>query len=370
VISSILVFVIVLSILVLVHEAGHFFAAKKAGVWVEEFGFGIPPRIWGKKVGETIYSINLLPFGGFVKLHGENTDEGVTDVKRAFLNKDKKTRAAIVTAGVIMNFILGIFAFGIVYTFSGIPKETNDVKILEVASSSPAQEAGLLSGDIVRKVDGQEITSTSQFVGEIDKYKGEKVTITVDRNIAGKSESKEVSLVPRANPPGEEGPIGVVISSVEIYFPPIWQRPFVGVYYGFKDALYWGKTLVLALGGIFTNLLKGHTPKDIAGPVGIFAITSEAAKVGLLAVINFVGVLSVNLAIINIIPFPALDGGRLAFIGIESLFGRRVMPKVESVIHTVGMVILLILLLAITASDVTRLIQNGGVSGFIDSFLR
>ena len=183
-------------------------------------------------------------------------------------------------------------------------------------------------------------------------------------------ETKNVVLAPRAAPPPGEGPIGVAISSTEIYFSPIWQRPFYGIYYGVKDAVGWGKTVILGLVNIVYQVREGNAPKDFAGPVGIFALTSEAAKVGLLALINFVGILSINLAILNILPFPALDGGRLFFIVIETVFGKRVLPKVEAATHAVGMIILLLLILAITAQDIRKLIEAGSISGFIDNLLR
>src|SRR3972149_8192322 len=145
-ISSILVFLLVLSILVLVHELGHFIVARKNGVWVEEFGFGLPPRLFGKKIGETLYSVNLFPFGGFVRLHGENSEEDVIYPKRSFSNKNKRTRIAIIAAGVCMNFLLAVVAFGITYSFNGIPKITKDVKIVDIATSSPAQIGGLVVG--------------------------------------------------------------------------------------------------------------------------------------------------------------------------------------------------------------------------------
>src|SRR3989304_6555702 len=131
--ANILVFLGILSLLVLVHELGHFFVARWAGIWVEEFGFGLPPRILGKKFGQTIFSLNLLPFGGFVKLHGEGSEEGVSKPKRAFINKSKKARVAVLLAGVLMNFLLGILAFGIVYSFSGVPKESQNVRIVDVS---------------------------------------------------------------------------------------------------------------------------------------------------------------------------------------------------------------------------------------------
>ena len=365
-IGSILIFLLVLSILVIVHELGHFIMARRAGVLVEEFGFGLPPRVFGKKIGETIYSINLLPFGGFVKLHGESSEEGVTYPERAFLNKSKKTRVGILVAGVVMNFILAVVAFSVVYSFSGVPKETKDVKAVEIVKDSPAEAAGIIAGDIIRKVDDKNVASTKEFIGAIEEKKGEEVSLELVR------EGKVINLTvtPRENPPEGQGPLGVIISTTEVYFPPIWQRPFIGMQLGFKEAIFWGQTIILGLGKIFKDLFAGMPPKDLSGPVGIFVITSEAAKFGILALVNFVGILSVNLAILNIVPFPALDGGRLLFIGIESVLGRKVVPKIESIVHTIGMVILLVLLLAITAHDIQRLIKAGSISGFIDSVLK
>ena len=365
-IVSILVFLAVLSVLVLVHELGHFIVARKSGVLVEEFGFGIPPRIFGVKVGETLYSINLLPFGGFVKLHGENSEEGITIPSRAFLNKSKKVRASILTAGVIMNFLLAIISFAIVYSFNGIPKDTGKVKVVEVVSGSPAQVSGLVVGDKVKSVDGTGVTKVSEFVELVEKKKGGKAAVVIERD----GETKKVTLSPRENPPEGEGPLGVVITTTEIYYPPILARPFVGIYYGFKEAIFWGGTVIGGFLDIFKNLFAGQAPKDLAGPVGIFAITSEAAKIGTLALINFLGILSVNLAILNIIPFPALDGGRLLFIFIEGVIGRRVLPKIEAIAHTIGMVILILLILAITARDIQRLITAGGVTGFLENVLK
>jgi regulator of sigma E protease len=154
---------------------------------------------------------------------------------------------------------------------------------------------------------------------------------------------------------------------MEIYYPPILLRPFYGVYYGFKDAVFWGQTIVLGLWGLFGGLFKGQVPQDVSGPVGIFAVTTEAAKTGILTLVNFIGILSVNLAILNVLPFPALDGGRLLFIGIEAVTRKKVSPKVEGAIHNIGMIILLALLLVITIGDVRRLIHFGGVQGFLNS---
>lgn len=367
---SILTFLIVLSVLILVHEFGHYWAAKRAGVLVEEFGLGYPPRIYSKKIGETIYSINLLPFGGFVRLHGEISEEGVTNPQRSFGNKSKKARISILLAGVTMNILLAIVAFATVYSFSGIPKVTENVRVIDVVPGSPAQTAKILVGDVVKKVDGEEVTTVSGFIKIVEDNKGDKLTIELERIKGDEKTLEKVRITPREDPPEEEGPLGVVISSTEVYYPPIWQRPFIGIYYGVKEALFWGVTMVTGFIGLFANLFKGQVPQDIAGPVGIFALTSEAAKYGILTLINFVGILSINLVILNILPFPALDGGRLMFIGIESVIGRKILPKIEATINAIGMIILISLLVAITVHDVRRLVSAGGISGFLNSILR
>ena len=369
-VTSIIVFLLVLSVLVLVHELGHFLVAKHFGVMIEEFGFGLPPRLFGKKIGDTLYSVNALPFGGFVRLHGENSEEEITYPKRSFLGKSKRKKVAIIIAGVFMNFLLAVTAFAITYSFNGIPKNTKDVKVVDISTSSPAQIAGIIVGDIVKKVNKTSISTNNEFINLVDQFKGNKVTLEIERTVNFEKTTKKITLTPRENPPEGEGPLGVVITTTDIYYPPIALRPFYGIYYGFKDAIFWGKNVITGFSGLFGGLFNGQVPQDIAGPVGIFALTSEASKIGIFAVINFIGILSVNLVILNILPFPALDGGRLFFIGLEGIIGKKVLPKVETAIHTVGMIILLVLLLAVTAHDIIRLIAAGSISGFLQGVIK
>jgi regulator of sigma E protease len=365
--ASILVFFLVLSVLILVHEFGHFIVARKSGIKVEEFGFGLPPRIFGKKFGETIYSINALPFGGFVRLHGEQEENEETIVSRSFLHKSKKIRFLVVIAGVTMNFLLAILVFGIVYSFTGIPRETGKIKVINIATGSPAETAGMLVGDVIASVGGEIVTSSDAFIAKTSEYKGKKLTYGIERNVGGEEKTLTIRLTPRDNPPEGEGPVGVTITTMEIYFPPLLLRPFYGVYYGFKDGIYWGKTIAMGLFDMASGIFRGQAPKDVSGPIGIYAVTTEATKGGFLILLNFVGVLSVNLAILNIIPFPALDGGRILFIAIEAISRKKVSRKVEATINNIGFMILLTLLLAVTFGDVRRLITTGGITGFINS---
>lgn len=357
---SIFIFFVVLSILVIAHEFGHYIVAKKNGIWVEEFGFGLPPRVFGKKIGDTIYSINALPFGGFVRLHGEMTEDGVTKPKLAFLTKSLWVKTAVITAGVVMNFLLAIVAFGIVYSHYGIPKDTGEVKIIDITTNSPAQLAKILVGDIVKKVDGQEVKTVAEFVGKIETKKGKKVKLEL--------QDRTIVITPRAEPPAGEGPLGVSISSTETYFPPLWKAPFYGAYYGTKDSFMWVGNVWGGLTGIAKDASHGKVSKEVSGPVGILAIIDRILKTGSVwDLVNLVAIISVNLAVLNIMPFPALDGGRLLFIMIEAIFGKKIAPKLESIIHGVGMVLLLLAMILITFKDVRGLISAGSFSGFLDN---
>lgn len=351
---TLVIFLIIISILILVHEFGHFIVAKRAGIRVEEFGLGFPPRIFAKKIGETAYSVNALLFGGFVKLYGEEQPE--LEKERAFFDKPKRTRAAVIAAGVLMNFLLAVAAFSVLYGLLGVPKKIDYVKVVGVAAGSPAEMAEIQVDDVILSVDGQTVQSNKQFVQLIEQNKGEELVIELRRG----GEKIDVSVVPRVAPPEGEGPLGVAITDSEIYFPPLWQRPFISAYFGAKETLFWTRATVEAVGKVLGQLVTtGTLPRDLAGPVGIFQITSYVSREGPLSVLNFLGILSINLAILNILPFPALDGGRLLFIGVEAVFGRRVVPAFERAAHTFGMILLLILLLLITIQDINRILTSG-----------
>lgn len=355
---TIIIFLLVLSTLILVHEFGHFIVAKLAGIKVEEFGLGLPfpPKIFSIKRGETTYSLYALFFGGFVRLYGEERAEKV-DHKRAFSSRSKKIRAAVITAGVVMNFLLAIVAFSILYSILGVPRASDKVKVVGIAPGSPAQVGGLEIDRQILSVEGQEVRTKERFIEIVDQKRGKEIVINL-RSDAG--EVKEVRVTPRANPPQGEGPLGVAITDSEQYFPPWYQRPFVGAWYGLQEALSWSGRAVFSVVLIFKTLFTTATlPGELAGPVGIFQITQGFVAQGGLAVLWWMGVLSVNLAILNIVPFPALDGGRLLFVGIEAILGRRagrLLPKIEQVANMVGFALLITLLLAITLQDIRRLL--------------
>ena len=363
-----IVFLITLSVLVLVHETGHFLAARRAGIKVEEFGFGYPPRLWGKKVGGTIYSINWVLFGGFVRLYGEELQERQTKKKnrQAFWAKSKRARIGVIVAGVLANFVLAIVCFSLVYSSLGIPTKTDQVRIVGVIENSPAEKAGLKDGDVVLAVDGETIGELKNFIGLIEKNKDREVELLLGRE----KETISFFITPRAEPPENEGPLGVMVSNVEMKKYPLWQMLPRGIIEGFKEAIGWGHLIFTALAKILTDLVtRGIVPHDLAGPVGIYQITSNVAQQGLLSILQFVGILSVNLAVLNILPFPALDGGRLIFIIYEAVTRRRPKPSIEHWTNAIGMTFLLLLIVLVTINDINRLFDFKALFSRLSSLL-
>lgn len=363
---TIIVALLILSVIIIVHELGHYLVAKKTGILVEEFGLGLPPRVWGKKIGETIYSVNLLPIGGFVRMYGEDAEVKGKKTTRQFMAKSKKVRALVIVSGVVMNFLLAVVVFSIVYTQVGIPSQTDKVTIALVVPDSPAQEAGLLEGDRILAVEGEAVSGTEDFIALIDENLGQETSLLVKRGIDEQSHL----VVPRKDPPVGEGPLGVAVSGVEMKFYPFWQMPARGAIEGFKEAFAWLSLIVTGLGGMFIKLVTaGEVPRDVAGPVGIIQITGRFAQAGALSVLQFTGILSVNLAIINILPIPALDGGRLLFIGVEAVTRRRVKANAERWAHQIGMIFLLFLIVLLTYNDILRIFSTSSIGGTLKNIL-
>jgi regulator of sigma E protease len=331
---AILSFLIILSILILVHELGHFLMAKKFGIKVEEFGFGYPPRLLGFKKQGTVYSLNLLPFGGFLRLKGEDLAAG----KNSFAGKPKRVRLLVLLAGAVMNFLLGVALFAAIYTRLGIPEKVDYLVVTAVAKDSPAEQAGIKLED--KLID---FSNTDKFIAFINEHRGQEVRLRL-------KDGREVLVTPRlaeVTPQGE-GALGVAITNVDVVLYPLWQRPFRGMWFGLKEAVGWGKEIL--------NSLTKINAKDVAGPVGIYEISKDVTKQGWIAILRFVAILSVNLSILNLLPLPALDGGRLIFIGIEAVTRRRVKPKIEQAIHLAGIILLIGLMVLVTINDVRRLL--------------
>jgi len=231
-----------------------------------------------------------------------------------------------------------------------------------LSPESPAASVFQL-GDEIISVSGEAITTTDQFKTLVDTRRGQTVTFSIVRE----GSSLELQTVPRTNPPVEEGSLGVVISpKIELVRYASWQMPFRGAWYGLGEAVAWGNDILKGLGGVFRELVSGTVPKDVGGPFEIYFLVSEVSKAGVVPLTQFMAVLSVNLAIVNLLPLPALDGGRLLFIGVEMVTGRRVRAKVEQMTHTIGMVFLLAVMLAITVRDVLRHFGAGSLTALLE----
>lgn len=351
------VFLIILTVVVMIHELGHFLAARKFGIKVEEFGFGFPPRAFRLfRKGETEYTVNWLPIGGFVKIYGENGEGRELKDERAFWAKPTWQRAIVLVAGVVMNFVLGVTLFSIVYSFLGVPAKLEGVKVVVVATNSPAAQVGLKEGMIVREliIDDEviEVTETQSFLRLVNESRGKEISLRV-RN----GGDEVIRVTPRENPPEGEGSLGIVVTDTELRMYPWWQMPFRGMYVGVWEAIGWGREVFVGLVTMVTRLVTGKgLPGDLAGPIGIYQITNQARQAGILVLLQFVGVLSVNLAILNLMPLPALDGGRLVFVFIEMITGKKLREDVEGIINFGGMVFILGLMLLITGNDLLRLV--------------
>ena len=356
---TLIVFLLILSVLVTVHELGHFLMAKKFGIFVEEFGFGLPPRIFGIKRGETLYSVNWLPIGGFVKLYGEEGDyPGAKKLKipqsRAFYARPVSQRVMVIAAGVVMNFVLALTVITYIFT-QGVMVPTDRVHVEKIVENSPAETAGLKSGDIIKTMIAEGVEKDKKSGDDLIKTTsanlGKEITLIIERQ----SREQEIAIIPRKDYPLDQGPMGVVISVFEEKKYSIEEAPIAGL----KQSLVLSWELVKGIGLTVWKLATFQSvARDVAGPIGIAQMTGEAIRFGRNAVLEMLGLLSLNLAIVNILPFPALDGGRLLFVLIEGATGKRIKTNWERYIHQAGMAILLLLILLVTVNDLIRIFSK------------
>ena len=346
---TIIIFLLVLSLLVFVHELGHFAVAKLTGIRVEEFGFGYPPRLLTiARRGDTEYTLNAIPFGCFVRMLGEE-DPTHPD---SFAAKSKLVRAGALLAGPLMNVVLAfIVLVGVRLVGFDIP--IGSVAIIEVAPGSPAAKTDLQEGDVVLSIDGLSIRNTYELSRYTRERLGEEITLRIRRD----ENTLSASLTPRQEWPVGQGPMGVTIQTVDIVGTEKLRYPL-------WEAIPMGATetvnVFLAIFSGIAQIIQGTIAVDvITGPVGIAQATGEIARSGLVALMYFVSYISIQLAIFNLIPFPALDGGRLAFIALETLRGgKRVTPEKEGLIHLVGLIILIGLMLIVSYNDVVRVLSG------------
>jgi len=364
--TILLAFLSIIGLLVL-HEFGHFIVAKKFGVKVEEFGVGYPPRLFGKKIGETIYSINLLPFGAFVRVPQVDGEETSIEESQVFEKKPMGQKVMVLLGGVVSFWIIAAILFSIVF-YIGTPQSITDeetgnlinvkIQVLAVASDSPAETAGIRAGDVIKEIkaisavgeEKVEIEKIKQIQDFTEKYKGESVVLTIQR---GKN-IFEASMVPRVSPPQDEGSMGVALARTTDKHYSWWQSPIKGM----EATVNMTYAVIAGWGSVISGLVQGQGLSkgvQLMGPIGIGALVNQAAQVGLTYFLQFIAMIAVYLAVFNILPIPSLDGGKLLFLLIEKIKGSPVNPKIEQNITAAVFGVLILLMIYVTIKDIIRI---------------
>ena len=364
---TIFVFIVIFSVLILIHEWGHFYFARRAGIKVEEFGIGLPPRakaIYKDKKG-TVYSLNWIPFGGYVRLYGEDaSDPKVLKAKDSFASKSILRRSSVIVAGVFMNFMLAWLLITLGFLFGTKPFLVNEADLQEataaglidvqqvlyvneVTAGGVLSQTDLQAGDLITEIDGKAELTTESL--SLLLAPGRPVSLTILR---GERLGTLVAV------PDEAGKLGMSVSDLPyiLYLKdlkyPLHQAPIEAA----KEVGRLSYLTVDMLGDVLVSLVqKLAVPEGVAGPVGIARMTSQFMQEGVMALLQFVALLSISLGVINIMPFPALDGGRFLFILFEVIFRRPASAKWEAMIHGVGFIFLILLIFVITWNDIMNL---------------
>lgn len=357
-----LILLVIFSIigLIIIHELGHFLVAKKLGIKVEEFGIFLPPRLISKKIKETVYSFNLIPFGAFVKLYGE--EERIKD-ERSFTGRPIWQRSLVVLAGVLSFWLVAMILLMIVFNL-GVTQVVDDeeignlvnprIQIIAVANNSPAQQVGLRPGDFILslKIQDEEfkVDKVRQVQELTDQYKDQEISLTIQRG----KQILVVHLIPRISPPIGEGPIGLGLVRVAQKSYSFFQALIKGITTTFNLTL----NIISGLAYVLINLVRGlglPAGVQLMGPVGIGSLAVQAAQVGLAYFLQFIATLAIYLAVFNLIPLPALDGGKLLFLLIEKIKGQPINQKLEQKVTAGFFILLIVLMIWITIKDIARL---------------
>ena len=366
-ISTIIIFIVVLAILIVVHELGHFLTARAFGIRIDEFGLGFGPRLFGKSItsakhGTTIFTLNAIPFGGFVKIFGENPDaDSMTgpDAHRSMVNKPRWAQAIILAAGVFFNFLFAWIIISLGFMIGGLPVSPDSypqyasqirnehVIVSDVTAGSPAAKAGLASGDTLL------ISSITALQNTVAQSAGKPISLQY-KPISGNLAATSTLITPiQGVIPGQYA-IGISMEDAGT----LRLSPIAAVVEGFHFTVHLITTTASAIWGLIGGLVHGNKAllSGVSGPVGIARIVGQAAHLGFAYLIVFVALISVNLGVLNLVPFPALDGGRILFVAVEAIIRRPIKASIANTVNSVGFVLLLILMAAVTFHDVIGLI--------------
>ncbi len=378
---TLIVFFLILSLLVLIHEFGHFFTAKRFGVKVEEFGFGLPPRIFGRQFGETLYSINALPFGGFVRLLGEEAPETAEGQPvepaeidpRSFSAKSPLKRSVVLVAGVTMNVLLGVALYYVFFSFTGFKsltmplmmdysfrfgeEERINTVISGFSEDSLADDAGLRVGEAVLEINGQPVYTLDELRVALAQKPNQKVKVLAMDVIDLDRPVRSVEVQTIANDKGE-GVLGTYLTTaLTLNYQD--SKLFAGFKHAYNVMAYSGATFVNLIQTAFKEKDASGVSASVSGPIGIFSVVGSiiayGGKEAFLGLLDLIALLSLSLAFLNILPFPALDGGRLVFVVYEGLTKRKVSPHIENSLHKWGMLFLLSLIVLVTIKDISSI---------------
>ncbi len=362
---SIIIFLIILLVLVISHEFGHFIVAKKAGIRVDEFAFGFKPRLFSIKKGETRYSFNLLPIGGYVSIYGENPDEesiNGPDKDRSFVNKPKYIQALVMIAGVVMNFLVAWLLISVGF-MTGLPSSVDNapagsnienvmVTVTSVIPGSPAEKAGIKVRDRIQGLSSGVDTSEAPSFESVQYFIRQHPQDEINFSVLRGDEIKEVKMTPIQNE-SNSAIVGISMDRIGTLKLPVHEA----IWSGLKLSLNLTKATFMGFYHLIHDAIVGKGDfNSISGPVGIVGIVGDAASFGFVYLLSFTALISINLAVINLIPFPALDGGRLLFLLIEKIKGSRIKPQVANMINLVGFGLLMLLMLVVTYHDIVKLL--------------
>lgn len=345
---TVIIFIIILAVLVIAHEFGHFFTAKKFNMYVEEFAVGFPPRIFSWMKKGTRISINAIPLGGYVKIPGENGEEELTEDEKTtiqpeqlFSRKKPWKRIVVLCAGVFMNIVVGWLLFIPVF-MHGINSE---VVIISVSKNSPAEASGIQAGDVIKN-----FSTVDAFIRSTQENAGKEMNIVINRN----GVEKNINTTPRVVPPAGEGALGVALSESGISALPFGKALVASALFALQvfSAIF---VLLFKLIGALLGFASGDLLHSLTGPVGVFQATAQASAMGWAHVLYLAAMISLNLAAVNIFPFPALDGGRVLMVIIEKIKRSPVSAKAQAITNGVGFLLLICLLLFISVRDVIRI---------------